>query len=282
MEEKRETCKPVVNVKEAIKSSDNKFLRNLPGFVIRTIARTVREKELNEIHLRHCKKSGIEYVKALIYDEFNIKITTHGNQDIKPKGRYVYVANHPLGAIDALAFLLEIHNIHGNVVSPSNQLFNYIPNLDTLLLGVNVFGTNTKEVAEQLNKLFESDIQVMIFPAGEVSREINGKIQDTEWKKTFVTKSLQYKRDIIPVFISAVNSKKFYRTAKWRKRLGIKNYIETLLLPQELLKKKNAHIDIYFGEAITYEEMKNSGLNHKKLTQKIRKKVYSLANQKKL
>lgn len=282
MEEKKEWCKPVVNVAEAIKSSKNKFLKNLPGFAIRAIAKTIREKELNEIHLKYCKKWGIDYVKALLFDEFNIKITNHGNKDINPKGRYVYIANHPLGAIDALSFLYEIYNIHGNVVSPSNELFNYIANLGPLLLAVNVFGHNTKEVAEEINKLFESDIPVMIFPAGEVSRKIDGKIQDPEWKKTFVTKALQYKRDIIPVFISAVNSKKFYRTAKWRKRLGIKMYIETMLLPQEFLKKRNAHIELYFGKAITYEEMKNSGLSHKELTEKIRKKVYSLTNPQKL
>ncbi len=274
--EKQDACKPILNVAEAVKTSKSSFIRNLPKFAVNRIAKIIREKELNEIHLKYCHLWGMDYVKALLFDEYNVTINYFQEGEIEKNGRYVYASNHPLGAVDALSLLYVIDQIHGRVISPANDLFEYIPNLMPVLMGINVFRMNTKEKAEELNKLFAGDIPIMIFPAGEVSRKFDGKIEDPPWKKTFVTKAINSKRDIIPVYISGTNSKKFYRVASWRKRLGIKMYVETMLLPQEMLRKYNATIDIYLGKPVTFEEMKNSGLNHHELTTKIRKISYSL------
>jgi len=280
MEERIDACKPVVDIATVLKTSDSKLLKNLPKFVVKRISRIIREKELNEIHLKYCKYWGIDYVKQLLFNEFNIKITVKGKENVDKTKRNVFIANHPLGGLDALAMLTVVYDIHENVISPSNQLFEYVPNLRPLLLGLNVFGQNTKETAKAMDKLFESDNPILIFPSGEVSRNIDGKIQDTEWKKTFLTKSVAYEREIVPVYISEVNSKKFYRTAKIRKSLGIKSYLETILLPQEMLKKRNSHLEIIIGKPVSYSQIKNSKLKKHEWVQKFRETVYSLGNHK--
>jgi len=183
-----------------------------------------------------------------------------------------------VGGVDALTFLYLVEKNQGNVISPSNEIFEYVPNFRPVIVPVNVFGTNTKAKVRAVNDAFESEKQIMMFPAGEVSRKINGEIKDPIWQKTFVTKAVQFKRDIIPVFISGQNSKKFYRIAKLRKLLGIKMYIETLLLPQELLKQYNSKVDMIIGEPIKYEEIENSKLSHYQWTKKIRDMVYEQGN----
>ncbi len=266
----------VVDVKSAIKKSKSKFQRNLPDFVIKRIARIIREDELNAIHQKYKDLQGMDYVKALMFDEFKLKVNITGEENIDRNKKYVYVANHPLGAMDALSFLYLIDKLHGKVISPSNELFEYIPNLHPLIVGVNVFGYNTKAKARAVNAAFETDAQIMIFPAGEVSRKINGKIIDPEWQKTFVTKAVQYQRDIVPVHISGQNSKKFYRLANWRKNLGIKTYLETTLLPQEMLKQYNYELTLTIGKPVKYTEITESKLSHKEWAQKVKQIVYSL------
>ncbi len=266
----------VVDVKKAIRSSKSMFYRMMPNFAINRIKKIIHEDQLNQIHNKYAHLWGIDYVKALLFEEFKVKIDIIGEENVDKNEKYVYIANHPLGGIDALGFLYVIHKIHGNVVSPSNQLFEYIPNLSPLIVGINVFGHNDKKRAMAVNKAFESDNQIMIFPAGEVSRLINGKIQDPPWHKTFVTKAVQYKRDIVPVFITGRNSDKFYRTANIRKKLGVKLYVETLLLPAEMLQQYGYHLTFIIGEPISYKEIKNSGLSHIQWTEKIRKIVYGM------
>jgi len=166
-----------------------------------------------------------------------------------------------------------------NVVSPSNELFGYIPQLKPVILRVNVFGRNTKETIEELNRLFESDSQIMIFPAGEVSRRNKGAISDPVWQKSFITKSIQYKRDIVPVHISGKNSKSFYFVASLRKWLGIKLYIETILLPREMMNQRNSSITLTIGKVIPWQNFSNIK-SQNEWAQYVKEVVYSIPNHK--
>lgn len=271
-------CDPekVVDIKEALKTSRSKFIRNLPNFVVKRIERIARQDEFNALYTKFCYLDGIDFVKAYLFEEFKIKYNIVGEENVPKQTNQIFVANHPLGGIDAISFLYLVDKIHGKVISPSNELFEYIPNLKSLIVGINVFGHNTKDKIKAFNSVFETDVPIMIFPAGEVSRKIDGKIQDPQWQKTFVNKAVQFKKDIIPVFISGHNSKKFYRVAKIRKALGIKTYIETMLLPQEVLKQYNFELDMIIGKPIKYDDIKNSDLTHHQWAEKIKNYVYSL------
>jgi putative hemolysin len=114
-----------------------------------------------------------------------------------------------------------------------------------------------------------------MFPAGLVSRKINGKITDLEWKRNFVKKAIQHKRDIVPVFISGQNSNFFYNLANLRKKLGIKINIEMVFLPGELFKSKTKHITVKFGKPVKWEEL-NNGEKPEKWAQKIKELTYNL------
>ncbi len=269
----------VINIEEAVKKSKNNFIRNLPKPAINFIKRVIHEDDLNRLASKYKDLMGIDFVKALLFEEFKVKINFLGSQNYDPNKKYVYVANHPLGGIDAMAHLYLVHQRHGNVISPSNELFEYIPNLRPLILGVNVFKRNTKGKVQELNELFASDNQVMLFPAGEVSRLIGFQIRDPEWKKSFVTKAVQYKRDIIASYISGRNTALFYLIAKLRKLSGIKLYIETMLLPREMFHQYNYELNFVTLDPISWEEIKYSGKSHQWWTEEIYRRVYQAKNQ---
>lgn len=274
-----EATNKIIDLKKGFKESKSKLYRNLPNFVINYLRRVIREKQINEGHFKYKELVGMDYVNAVLFDEFNIDLKIRGTENIDKRKKCVYVANHPLGAIDALSFLHLIAENHGRVISPSNELFEYIPNIHSLIVGLNVFGQNTKAKIKAMNQAFETDAQIMFFPAGTVSRKIKGEIKDVLWQKTFVSKAIEFNRDIIPVYIDGRNSNKFYRIANIRTALGIKTFIESSLLPQEMLKKYNSELNMVIGKPITIEELKNSKIKAQDWAEKIRKYVYSLREQ---
>jgi putative hemolysin len=121
-----------------------------------------------------------------------------------------------------------------------------------LFVPVNKHGSN-QEHRQVMNKAFADENIILIFPAGMVSRKIDGEIQDLEWKYSFLTQSRRNGRDIIPVFIDGKNSNKFYNIAYWRKKLGIKANIEMFFLVDELFKYGNKTLNMYIGKPISYK-----------------------------
>jgi putative hemolysin len=264
----------IINIEKVIRNSGSKFVRSLPKFIIRIIEKVVHQDEMNDTINRFRDKSGVPFINDVLKC-WNINIIIRGDENIPSSGRFVFAANHPVGGIDALAFLSIIHGFFPDVISPSNELFNYIPNLKPVILGVNVFGSNTKETVNKFNQLFESDSQIMIFPAGIVSRRSKGIISDLVWQKTFIKKSIQYKRDIIPVHISGRNSNLFYTVSNLRKWLGIKMSVEIILLPREMMKQRNSTVTLTIGRPIPCNVLAE-GFNNSEGAQKIKSIVYNL------
>ncbi len=267
----------IIDIEKAIRNSENRFIRSLPSFVIRTIRKIICEDELNSALEKNRHLEGVQFMDGLL-KYWNINVIVKNEENIPSVGRYVFISNHPLGAIDAITLFSVIYRYFPEIVSPANQLLNYIPNLRSLFLGLDVFGRANRKTALRIDELFASDKQILIFPAGEVSRRYKGVITDIPWQKSFVVKAIQHKRDIIPIFVSGRNSSLFYNVANFRKFIGIKMYVETLLLPREMLMKKNSTLTITFGKTISWQSL-TSNRKYNEWAQEIKRIVYSLADE---
>jgi putative hemolysin len=265
----------VIDIEKEFRSSKSWLLKSLPGFIIKGIEKFIHQDEMNDVIYKNRDMTGVPFINGVL-KSWNISTEIHGEQNIPVSGRFIFAANHPVGAIDALSFFRMIYKPFPQVVSPSNELLNRIPNLRPLILGINVFGKNTRDTAEKLNDLFESDSQIMIFPSGEVSRRKKGVISDPVWQKTFITKAIQYNRDIIPVHISGRNSNLFYLVSNLRKKIGIKMYLETILLPHEMMNQRNSQITLTIGKVIPYQTFTKEK-DHWEWAQYVKDIVYKLS-----
>ena len=118
---------------------------------------------------------------------------------------------------------------------------------------------------------------MLIFPAGLVSRlQPDGSIRDLTWHKAFVAKAIEYGRDIVPVRFDALNTRRFYRAARWRKRLGIGVNLEQILLPDELVRARGSKYRIIFGKPIPAATLSASDRTAVQLADDIKDIVYSL------
>jgi putative hemolysin len=114
------------------------------------------------------------------------------------------------------------------------------------------------------------------FPAGEVSRRYNGKIQDCAWQKSFITKAISCQRDIVPFYFHGRNSRLFYGINLVRRALGIKTNIELMLLPREMFLKRNTTLRFTIGKPIPWQKFDRSK-SHIQWAQKVREHVYGMA-----
>ena len=122
---------------------------------------------------------------------------------------------------------------------------------------------------------FQSDNNVLMFPAGLCSRRQQGEIRDLPWKKTFIAKSVEYQRDVIPVHFSGQNSNKFYRIANVCKALNMKVNIAMLFLVDEMYKNVGKSFIVTFGEPIPWQTFDKSK-SATEWAQWVKDKVYEL------
>lgn len=265
-----------VNVREVFRNKNPRMARLLPGFLYRYLERIVHQDFINDLLRRHGDKSGLDFIHA-VFDEFNVNITIRGEENIPEKGRLIFASNHPLGGFDGIVLIDVVNRYLGSGKFLVNDILMNISVLDDLFIPINKHGSQTRESALLLDKIFQSDIQILTFPSGYVSRKIKGAVQDLPWQKSFVSKAVQYQRDIIPVHFSGRNSNFFYNLANVRKFLGIKWNLEMFYLVDETMKHRNSSITVTFGELIPW-----SGIHKDKTYQEwandIRIKVYSLAD----
>ncbi|MBS3769724.1 MAG: 1-acyl-sn-glycerol-3-phosphate acyltransferase [Bacteroidales bacterium] len=263
-----------IDVKEVFYRKNPKVARLIPGFIYRYLRKIIHEDEINEVLPKISHLSGLEFVReGLRYFDINIK--TYGKEHIPREGRYIFVANHPLGGLDGLAFGKEVGDIHPNLQFIVNDILLNLENLKPIFVPVNKHGKQSSEYVRKIEETYRSDAQILNFPAGLCSRKINGKIVDLEWHKSFVNKARTHKRDIIPVHISGRNSNFFYNFAKIREFIGIKNNIEMFLLPHEMFKQQDKNIVITFGKPIPYTMLEKK-YRPKEWAEKIKDHVYRL------
>ncbi len=267
-----------IDIDQVLKSKNPRLYKSLPRFLINYLKRIVHQDEINYIIDTYGHLYGLDFNKAVL-EYFDIKTSTIGRENVPENGRFILAANHPIGGIDGMIFIQEAGKIFGPTKSIINDLLMNIKNLAPLFVGVNKHGRATKAVYEEMDKVFSSDVQVLIFPAGLASRRNKGLIRDLEWKKTFISKAVQYKRDVIPVHISGRLSNFFYNLANIRKKLGIKANLEMLYLSDETFKQKHKSFEITFGKPIPYQTF-DKRMSHAEWAQKVKNHVYLLEKDK--
>ena len=117
----------------------------------------------------------------------------------------------------------------------------------------NKTGKQAKDFPKMVEAGFASDDQLIMFPAGLCSRRRNGVIRDLDWRKTFIVKSVEAHRDVVPIHFDGRNSDFFYNLANLCKTLGIKFNIAMLYLADEMLKNRHKTFTITIGKPIPWQ-----------------------------
>lgn len=246
----------------------------VPRFIVNYLKRTIHQDDINDFIVLERNRHGIDFADDII-QKFKATVDVYGFDNVPAEGRFIFASNHPMGGLDGMAFISAVGKKFQNLKFPVNDMLLFLKNFSDIFLPVNKTGVTGRKAALLMDEAFQSDNQMLMFPAGLCSRKQKGGIIDLEWKKTFVTKAIETKRDIIPVYITGRNSNFFYNLARFRKAIGLKFNIEMLYLPDEMYKQEGKHIDLIFGQPISWQSL--DAKKAKDEAQRIKDIVYALA-----
>lgn len=246
-----------IDVEQILYSKNPALKKVVPGFIVRYLKRIVHQDEINGFLKKYGHLRDAAFIRAGL-EEFNISYKVHGTENIPRRGRYIFVSNHPLGGLDGLVFISELSKYFRDLKFPVNDILMNITNLSGIFLPVNKHGAQGREAARMIEEAYSSDSQILYYPAGLCSRKKKGIIRDLQWHKSFISKSIQYKRDIVPAYFSGRNSNFFYNLSNIRNFLGIKANIEMLYLADEMFRQKGRTIDLIFGKPIAWNTFDHS------------------------
>lgn len=250
-----ESIEKTIDIEKILRDKMGKKARYVPRFVISWLKKIIHEDEVNRFLWENRKLEGTEWLTACVqYLDMTLDIVGAENLPDKHDGKlYTFVSNHPLGGQDGVSLGSIIgRHYDGKFRYLVNDLLLNLPGLKPVSIGINKTGRQSRDFPRMVEAGFNSDNHLLMFPAGLNSRKINGEIHDLPWKKTFITKSVETHRDVVPIHFSGRNSKRFYRIAKFSDRWLPFN-LAMLFLVDEMYRNVGKTFRITIGKPIPWQ-----------------------------
>lgn len=262
--------------------------RLVPGFVTSWLKKILHQDENNNfLNGAAAGKVGKDFLDECVrYLEMNITLQTNIDGVITPGldalptnegGRwFTIVSNHPLGGEDGVALgSIVCGKWDSKMVYLVNDLLMNLNGLAPVSIPINKTGAQARNFPKMVEAAFQAEKNVVMFPAGLCSRKHDdGTIRDLPWKKTFISKSIEYKRDVIPVHFSGENSERFYNIARFCQKHKLPN-LAMLFLVDEMYKNVGKDFTVTFGKPIPWQTFDKSK-THAEWAQWVQDIVYKL------
>lgn len=239
--------------------------------------------EVNAVHSRHCATPGIPFSRALIDDEFKIKLRVDGLDVLRsfPTGPFITVSNHPFGALDGITLLDIVGTERPDFKVMVNMFLNHITAMRPSFIAVDPSASDDPEkrrttlqgIREAMTRVRQGH-PIGFFPAGAVSKlKWNLRINDREWQPSIIRLIQQLKVPVIPIFFHGHNSTFF-------NILGVISWqIRTLRLPAEVFRRRGKSMHVSIGEPISVEAQ-NACASVEELGALLRSSTYALRDRK--
>ncbi len=250
--------KMLIDIDAILASKAGKKARYVPRFLVSYLKKIAHQEELNGFLENEQDRYGVEFIEDF-FRFFDNSFEVEGMENLPSEGWHTFVSNHPLGAIDGMGLGMILGRHYDEKIKYLvNDLLMNIPQLKSLFIPINKTGRQAKNLPRQVDEAFKSENHILMFPAGICSRRTNGVIRDLEWKKTFITKSVQTQRDVVPIHFDGRNSDFFYNLANVNKMLGLKFNIAMLYLADEMFKNRGQKFKVTIGKPIAWETFDKS------------------------
>jgi putative hemolysin len=248
-----------VDIHDVLRTKAPGLYKKIPGFLIDAFTKLIYLNKLNNFIKENSALTGVALMKKFI-DVVHVQFQLKGEENIPEfDTKCIFCSNHPLGGLDGICLSVVLGEKYNNRIRYLvNDILYFIRPLQDIFVPINKHGAQGRKATIAINDALASENQIITFPAGLCSRKSKGVISDIEWKKMFITKAIEYKRDIVPIYFEAKNSNLFYNMANFRKKLHIKTNIEMLFLPREMFIAENSTFTIYFGKPVSWQMFDSS------------------------
>lgn len=250
-----------IDIEAVVRSKAGDKARYVPRFVLSWLKRIIHQDWLNKFIEEEGDKQGVEWLEDCMR-YLDMGFTIEGEDNLPaPDGQrlYTFVSNHPLGGLDGVALgALLGRRYDGRIKYLVNDLLMNLHGLAPLFIPINKTGAQSRQFPQMVEAGFKGNDHIIMFPAGICSRRQGGVVRDLPWAKTFIVKSVEAQRDVVPIHFGGQNSNFFYRLANISKRLGIKFNIAMLFLVDEMYKNTHKTFTVKIGKPIPWQTFDKS------------------------
>ena len=269
--------KKTIDIDKILRQKMGAKAKFVPGLLVRWLKHIVHEDEVNAYLWESRDKTGVDWLEECVkYLDMTLEVEGKENLPDPNDGRlYTFVSNHPLGGEDGVALGAIIgRHYNGRFRYLVNDLLMNLPGLAPVCIPINKTGNQSRNFPAMVETGFQSDNHMLMFPAGICSRKHDGVISDIPWKKTFLSKSVEYQRDVVPIHFSGHNSNFFYRLANFSDK-HLKFNLAMLFLVDEMYKNVHKTFKVIIGKPIPWQTFDKSR-SAVEWAQYVRDKVYAL------
>jgi len=249
-----------IDIEQILRGKMGTKAKWVPGVLVSWLKRIAHQDDVNAFLWSARDKVGTEWLEECVrYLQMTLVVKGRENLPDPNDGRlYTFVSNHPLGGEDGVALGAIIgRHYDSRFRYLVNDLLMNLPGLAPLCIPINKTGHQSRQFPAMVKAGFESQNHMLMFPAGLCSRRHNGIIRDIPWSKTFITKSVEYHRDVVPIHFSGQNSDFFYRLANFSDRFLPFN-LAMLFLVDEMYKNVGKTFEVRIGKPIAWQTFDKS------------------------
>lgn len=213
---------------------------------------------VNAVHGRYCHLTGVPFARALIEDQFRIRLRVDNEEilDRFPEGSFITVSNHPFGALDGIMLIHLVGRHRPDFRVMVNMFLNRLNAMRPSFIAVDPSQSDdpdkklaTMQGIREAMKQIRGGHPMGFFPAGAVSK-VNGglRIRDRRWQPSIIRLIMQMRVPVVPIYFHGHNSTFFniLGVIDWRLR--------TLRLPRELFASTGREYRVSIGEPVMPEE----------------------------
>lgn len=233
----------------------------VPRPLVSWLKRILHQDEVNRYLWESRHLTGTEWLEECVrYLDMTLEIVGEENLPDKNDGKlYTFVSNHPLGGADGVALGSIIgRHYDSRFRYLVNDILMNLPGLAPLCIPINKTGGQARNFPAMVKAGFESDNHILMYPAGLCSRRRDGEIRDLPWSKTFIVKSVQYQRDVVPIHFGGQNSDFFYKLANFSDKYVKKVNIAMIYLVDEMYKNVHKTFRVTIGKPIPWQTFDKS------------------------
>lgn len=250
-----------IDVDKILQSKMGDKAKRVPRFLVSWLKRRLHQDEVNAFLEKEGDIQGVPWVEDVV-EYLGMKLVIEGEENLPssedPK-RYTFVSNHPLGGLDGVALGAVLGSRYeGQIKYLVNDLLMNLPGLAPLCIPINKTGKQSRQFPLMVEAGFKSENHIIMFPAGLCSRKQKGVIRDLPWNKTFITKSVETQRDIVPIHFGGRNSEKFYRIANICKFFHLKFNVAMIYLVDEMFGNRDKTFVVKIGKPIPWQTFDKS------------------------
>jgi len=192
-----------------------------------------------------------EYISRLL----ELDITVEGKENLPKDGAFILVSNHPTGIADGVAVYDMLKDTRPDLMFFANRdAIRVNQRLSEVIIPVEWRTTEkshakSRETLVRTSRAFSDQRAIVLFPSGRIAYWAKGRLNERPWQATGIHMAKRYNVPVIPMHMSARNSKLFYLLSHRTPEL------RDMTVFHELLNKKGQPFRMTIGKPIDPETL---------------------------